>query len=184
VSFSEYDVDEPLGSAQVISVNFSSTDRGDAQLAMQDRDTDGCWDVTITAQLLDPSESTDVLLPTPESTNVAPTTTTTIPVVEPPPELDGIGMAQIIAGRGTYQATVVTCTFDPISVEAFGAEGTLTVLSGSDDTVIVSWTYASDNVEVRDSDARTLTLGPDSGNFVADGYNQEDPETLIVEVTC
>lgn len=169
VSFADYESGEPAGSDTDVTVEFTA-DAGTATLHLDSASTDGCWLVEIDAEY--------VQAPPPALT------VSSAPVVDPLDDLASVGSGDIITGRGSYTLAVIECDLPALAIEATAREGNLQV-SASDDPAVASvrWVYA-DGVEISDARAVVLSLGPETGSFVANGMGPDGPESLVIDITC
>ncbi len=132
--------------------------------------TDECWLVEIDAEYV----QAPPMMP-PRSAG---------PVVDPLDELASVGNGDIITARGAYPLAVTQCDLPNLSIDAVSREGTLEITATEDPAVAsVRWVYA-DGVEISDDGAIVLSLGPDTGSFVANGTSPDGPETLVIDITC
>lgn len=200
-AFPGYEVGEPEGETTDILVDFTS-DLGTASLFMADDDGDNCWDVELTADYIatpsaaaDPGGATgdgtgdddtgaDDAIDVGDPENDDEAADGTNDQVDPLDQVESVGVGEIITARGTFQLAVTTCGFDPVGIEAIAENGELFVEPGEEEgSVAVTWTY-DDGVVITDAAGRILQLGDATGTFVADGVNEEGPETLLIELTC
>jgi hypothetical protein len=212
-TFAGLDATEPDGGATDITVDFSD-DNSTIALTMEDPDEDDCWDVVVVAEYVEqpPVRQQTVNAPAPEVTtpDVAPSTPSngsgtpepgepptssdfdappdggvgdTVAPPDPLDEVGGAGGAEVIAGRGTFRVGITQCGVNPVDVQGVSSDGTLSMTGTAPDDVSVTWTYP-DGVVVEDDDARVIALTAAGGTIIAEGSNDEGPESIIVNLVC
>lgn len=205
--FPGFDVSEPTGGDNDISVSFTSID-GSGDLRMSDNDTDGCWDVELAA-LLEPgaapplaegagtASDDDTTASAGTQPDGAPTTATgsdngDVPavastvappeVLDPLDQINAVGTGEVITGRSTYQVQVTMCSMQPLRIEAV-AVGGLLVIEGDPSGVTTTWTY-DDGEVITSNESKVLGLDERGGSVVADGQNAQGPETIFATFLC
>jgi hypothetical protein len=163
VTFAEYDAAEPVGDDANLEITFESV-AGSARFNASDLDGDGCWEVEIEA----------VYVQQPELT--APPATAPNPL----DNLPGVGTVEVVTSRGSYTIPATSCQFEPLTVDAAGADGTLSVRQTSESTQF-NWVFA-DGTELATDNARVFALGDRTASVVADIDGGQ--ETVLVEITC
>ena len=213
-AFPGFDVGEPTGGDNDISVNFTAIN-GTGDLRMSDNDTDGCWDVEL-AGLFEPgavpplseatgnpaddgrsTEETDQ----PDDGSVAPeapensadgSENAGVPAVAStvaPPEV--IDPLDEINAVGTGEIVTGRSTYQiqvtRCSVEPLRIEAVAVggTLSIEGDPGRVTATWTYDDGEVISSnEANVFGLNARGGSIIADGQNAEGPETIFVTFLC
>lgn len=189
--FPDLDVTEPSGDAASIELEFSDA-TASASVALDDADGDGCWDVAVAVSYVEPPD-VEVVDPTEpadgdssdgdgseddEGDAVPPTSAPSFEF----DEATSIGRAQVITARGTFTLFVMSCTIDPVFVDAAAADGALTI-TGTPSDLEVTWTYA-DGVVIEDDDPNVVGLDSSGGAMFTEGDGPDGPESLVIEYFC
>ena len=103
--------------------------------------------------------------------------------IDPFDQVVAVGSGDVVSGRGSFPIAVSRCVLAPLSVEAVASTATLTIEVGPDNAVKTVWTY-DDGVVIEDADSRLLRLDGLGASLVADGVNDEGPETLLIDFIC
>ena len=212
-AFPGFDVGEPTGGDNDISVRFTSVN-GTGDLRMSDDDTDGCWDVEL-AVLFEPGAvpppddaagnapdddlSADGTQPSDDPGTTIPSDTAAtgsvsdgVPAVAStvaPPEV--IDPLDEINAVGTGEIITGRSTYQVqvvvCNLEPLRIEavavGGRLIIEGDPSGVTTTWTY-DDGEVISSNESKVLGLDARGGSVVADGQNAEGPETIFATFLC
>lgn len=194
ISFVGFSSGEPEGGANDLVVIYES-ETATGTLFLEDDDEDGCWNAELEVDFFEAPNSSDLILD--DGSGLTATSELADAADDPADSgadvdadggdgselVDPEGVGTVTTAQGTFGLNVSTCQLAPLSIIGSADEGELEISPGDDENLDVVWVYA-DGVEVRDEQANPVALSSNSVLVVADGENDEGPETVIADIVC